>query len=457
MHWLRPFNINSKLVIGLAFALSLVTSSVSASNISFIRDTEIENAIRYYSLPIFNVAGLDARDVQIHIINDKRLNAFVSGGQQIFMNTGTLMTADDPSEVIGVIAHETGHITGGHLSQLHRNLENAQTQSIAALLLGIPLAILSGNGEVAAATLGLGSQIATRGLLSYTRANEEAADQAGITFLDEAGITSEGMLKFLERIHEQSKLYSDNQNPYIQTHPLTVNRVNFVKNHTQISRLTGKKMSAEFYVIHNRVRAKLIGFIEDFDNVFRIYPESNQSIPARYARAIAYKEHGEYDKSLAIIETLKESVPNDPFFYELEGDVNLDAARIEKAIVAFDKAIEILPWASLFHQAAGRARLETNDPEMLPEALVNLKEAVKFEPKSSSSWRLLATVYGKLEDFPNLAFALAEEAFLRNRLDTAIIQSEKAMDLLPRGSPKWLRAEDINISALDIQKKATDK
>ncbi|WP_420547545.1 M48 family metalloprotease [Curvivirga sp.] len=433
-------------------AHSLITSAASASSISYIRDTEIENAIRYYCQPIFEVAGLDAASVNIHIINDKRLNAFVAQGQQIFINTGTIAAAEKPEEVIGVLAHETGHITGGHLSQLYANYERAQDINIAAAVLGIPLAILSGQPEVAIAALGLGSQVATRGFLKYTRANEEAADQAALTFLDAAGITSEGMLTFLNKIHKQSQIYSDAQNPYSQTHPLTQSRVNFVEHHTQRSSYTGKKMSEEFYRIHDRIRAKIIGYVDGLETVNKVYPESDNSIPAQYARAIAHKENGNYDLSLEIVRSLQAQVPEDPFFIELEGDILLDAARIEESIEAYDRALAIIPWAALIHQNAGRARIETQDPELLPAALKNLKTAARLEPNVSSNWRLLATVYGRMGDQANTALALAEEALLRNRLPNAVTQSNKALDLLPRGSAGWLRAEDINLRAKDLQK-----
>lgn len=432
----------------ITLAIGLATGATAqARNLSFIRDTEIENAVRYYSAPIFNAAGLDVQTVRIHLIKDPRLNAFVAGGQRIFIHTGLLMAADDASQVIGVIAHETGHITGGHLAQFDTIRESAQAQQIATMLLGIPLALATGRADAVAASLALGQHIGQRSFLTYTRAMEQSADQAAVTFLDEAKMSSRGMLEFFEKLKRNEALYTADQNPYTRSHPLTDSRMNFVRHHVQISKYSDNKLPEEYKLLHDRVRAKLRGYLLPESQVLTYYPKSDQSVPARYARAINLQQQHRYEESLKITDALLAESPKDPFFYEFKGDTLFDAGRMEDAIKTYGKALDILPWAAMIHQARARAYIELDGNENLKEAVADLKEAVRYEPWATFNWRLLATAYGRLDDQANTALALAEEAIRTGKKPTAKTYAERAMDQLPNGSPGWLRAQDIEFQA----------
>lgn len=433
-------------VITLAIGLATGTTA-QARNLSYIRDTEIENAIRYYSAPIFEAAGLDVQTVRIHLVNDQRLNAFVAGGQRIFIHTGLLTEADDASQVIGVIAHETGHITGGHLAQFEQIRESAQAQQLATMLLGIPLALATGRGDVAAASITLGTHIGQRSFLQYTRAMEQSADQAAVSFLDEAKISARGLLVFFEKLKRNEALYSADQNPYTRSHPLTDDRMTFVRHHVQISRYSDNALADEYKLLHDRVRAKLRGYLLPSDQVASLYPASDTSVPARYARAISLMRQHKFEEALAATDRLISESPKDPFFHELRGDVLFDAGRMQDAVEAFGDAIDILPWAAMIRQSRARAYIELGSDDDLEKAVDDLKEAVRYEPWSTFNWRLLATAYGRLDDQGNTALALAEEAIRQNKKDQAKTLSKRAMDQLPQGSPGWLRAQDIEFQA----------
>lgn len=430
-------------VMAVFFALSAPTAYAQG----LIRDTEIENTIRVYTAPIFKAAGLDPSVVRIHLVNDSSLNAFVANGQRIYIHTGLLMRAEDPGEVIGVLAHETGHITGGHLARFGEGLADAQNANLIALLLGIPAAVLTGRGDVAAAALSLGNQIGTRKFLSYTRANEQAADQAAVGFLDQAGISSQGMLEFMELLTQEEKLYVENPNPYTRTHPLSRERVDFIRNHLENSKLKNTDLDPSYKVLHERMRAKLRGFILPPHQTYQLYPESDRSVPARYARAIALMQESQTPQAVAAIDALIDDYPDDPFFIELKGDILRDGARLEEAIEPYKKAIEILPWSALIRASLARTLVELNNPDYDDEAEKQLREALRYEPWMSSAWRLLATVYGRRGDFGEASLAQAEEAINQGRKEDALGHAKRALDQLPNGTPGWLRAQDIEVQA----------
>ncbi len=424
----------------------------TAQGISLIRDTEIENTIRVYSAPLFNVAGLDASFVRIHLVQDKRLNAFVAGGQRIFVNTGLLMRADGPGQVIGVLAHETGHITGGHLARMQDAIRNAQATSIAALILGVPAAILSGDPKAAAAANAAGQSMAMRNLLAYTRTMERSADQAAVEFLNDAQISSQGLLEFMEILEKNSRLYASNLDPYLQSHPLTEDRIIFMREQVALSPFTNVPISDQLIDMHERMRAKLIGYLDAMPQVLARYPENDNSLYSRYARSVANMRLSQTERALVLVDSLLEEYPQDPFFWELRGDILKNAGRIEGAIAAYQQAVDILPWAALIRVSLAQMQLALNDERLLPAATDNLEQALRYEPWLAYAWRNLGIAFGRAGDHGNASLALAEEASRRGNLKAAIQQANRAMDRLPSGSAGWMQAQDIKLLAERIQK-----
>jgi predicted Zn-dependent protease len=427
--------------------------TATARGFSFIRDTEIENTIRVYTAPIFKAAGLQATDVRIFLLNDPTLNAFVTGGQNIFINTGLLMRAAGPNQVIGVLAHETGHITGGHLARIQDNLSNASIQTILTYVLGGLAAVASGQAGAAQAVIAGGAQIQQATILNYTRTMEQNADQAAVNFMDAAGVSSKGLMEFLELLSREESLITANQDPYARSHPLTTDRIKFMQNHVAHSPLSRKLTPSALTIMHDRMRGKLKGFLNEPERSLNEFEPTDESIGAQYARAIAYKRQHKIDAALEIINALLTKSPDDPFFHELKGDVLQDAGRVRASVAPYREAVRILPWAALIRTNLAQSLLELNDPDADDEALKNLQEAVRYEPDTAQVWRLLSTAHARLGDQGNVMLSLAEEAMLNGRHSEARVRAERALTLLPRGSGGWFRAQDITNAAQDSSKK----
>jgi predicted Zn-dependent protease len=409
----------------------------------FIRDAEIEATIRSYATPLFTAAGLDASAVQVYIVNDETLNAFVAGGMNLFLNTGTLMEATRPNQLIGVIAHETGHIAGGHLARAQEELRNATIESIVASVLGLGAAVAAGQGDVAGVLLGGSQAMAQSRLLAYSRAQESAADQAGMTFLDATHQSARGMLEFLDTLRGQEFLLSSSQSPYLRSHPLTVDRIEAVEHHVANSRYSDAPDPPEFIEEHKRMRAKLIGFIRPLNRVLQQYPESDTSLEARYARSIAYYRRGNLKQALPMLDTLLAEHPHDPWFQELKGQILFEYGRPQEALGYYEESVRLRPREPLLRMGLGQVQLELNDPKYAQLAAGNLEETVRAEPRNSGAWRLLSIAYGRSGDLPMAALALAESAAARGDKSEARQQADRAMQQLPEGSPAWIRAQDI--------------
>lgn len=414
-----------------------------AAGQSLIRDAEIENTIRAYATPIFSAAGLDPEAVQIHLIKDDELNAFVAGGQRLFIYTGLLIAAEEPGEVIGVIAHEAGHIAGGHLARLQEELRNAQVKSIVAMVLGAVAGLAAGDGRVAGAVTTAGQGDAVGSLLQYSRTQESAADAAGLKYLDATGQSARGIYEFLRRLQGEMFRAGIRVSPYLSTHPLTSDRIDAVGNHLALSRYTDVPPNPEFVEAQNRMRAKLIGFTRPLGVVLRDYPESDQSIAARYARAIAFYRQPDLKRATEMIDALIADEPDNPYFYELKGQMLLESGRVAESIAPYQKAVDLAPDEPLLETALAKAQLESNNPSLVEPAHEHLESAVRREPTLSSAWRLLTVAYSRLNKPGETALAQAEYSLLLGEREQAKALAERAMTILPRGSPGWLRAQDI--------------
>lgn len=414
----------------------------AAESVSFIRDTEIENTIRGYATPIFQAGGLDPSAVRIYIVNDRQINAFVAGGQNLFINTGLLMQSDDAGQVIGVIAHETGHIVGGHLVRVHDALARSSAENIVAMVLGAAAAV-AGQPEVGTAIMSGGQNVAVRNFLQYSRTQEGSADAAAMRFLDDTHQSARGLLEFFQKLSGQELLVASRQDPYLRTHPLTQDRIDalsaFVAKSPYSNRPTDPALQAE----HRRMLAKLHAFLDDPMLVRRRYPESDQSLEAQYAHAILYHREAKQEQSLASIDSLLKERPDDPYFHELKGQILFESGHPREAIASYERALSLLPEAPLISVDLARAQLATNDASLLPSAQRNLRASLAREPNSPFVWRQLAIALGRDGKMGESSLALAEEAMLLGKTPEAKYHAGKAVRELPNGSPGWLKAQDI--------------
>jgi predicted Zn-dependent protease len=433
-----------KHLIALVFTLlSIAGWSRSADARSFITDTEIELYIRELSTPIFQSAGLSPSAVDLYFINDDTLNAFVAGGQNIFFHTGLLMATETPEQLLGVIAHETGHISGGHLARSGEALRNASQNALLGLILGAGAALATGRGDAATAII-QGSQAAVQGsLLQYSRAQESSADQAGIRFLESNRESSKGMLEFLSTLSGQELLSGRSRSPYASTHPLTRDRIAFVEEQVKNSPYSDKKLPEELQQKHRRMVAKLHGFIRSPARTFKAYPDTDTSIEARYARAVATYRLPDANGAVALVDELLADNPDDPFFHELKGQILFEAARPADAEVAYRKALESLPDAPRIELELSRVLLALDTKEHNEEAQAHLENVVRLLPNATFAWRQLAIAYGRNGDHGMSALALAEEAFRSGNERDAALQANRAKQKLQPHTEAWLRASDI--------------
>ena len=450
----RPTRFAEIFFLTLALTFSpLLAGPAEAARISLIRDAEIENTIETYATPLFKAAGLDAEAVRVHIVRDSSLNAFVAGGMNLFLNTGLLLAAETPGQIIGVIAHETGHIVGGHLARTEEALRGASTLAILSYVLGAAV-VAAGSGAGAGAVI-LGSQgVAQQTMLNYTRTQERAADQFAVTVLDRTHQSAEGLARFLEVLSNQEALLSLRQDPYLRTHPLTIERITFIRHHVETSPYSANKPPAEWVAKFKRMQGKLFGFLKPAAQTFARYPESDRSVEARYARAVAHFRRGDLDAGLAEIDSLLAKSPDDPYFHELKGQMLFENGHVAEAVAPYRRAVALAPDVPLLRAGLAQALIETGKDEALAEAASNLEAAVRRDPRMPRAWRLLAIAYGRTGKPGASALASAEFTFRVGRYGDAVAFAKRALKHLPAGSPGALRAEDVQSAAkLALQKR----
>jgi predicted Zn-dependent protease len=451
---LRPVKPASRavaLAAAAAVALSGLPASAqtgSAAGIPMIRDAETEQLLRDYTAPILRVAGLSKQNVQVVIINDKSFNAFVMDAHRIFVNSGALMQAATPNQIIGVFAHETGHIVGGHLSKMRQELANAQTAAIVAMLLGVGAMVAGAKtgsmdmGNVGAAAISAPQSYLAHTILAYQRAQEDQADRSGVRFLTMTEQSAKGMYDTFKKFADEMMFSAAYIDPYVQNHPMPAERMAALAELVKTP-YWDKKDPPELQFRHDMMRAKLSGFLERAETITRRYPPSDTGMPARYARAIAAYRFGDIRSALPQIDGLIEAMPNNPFFYELKGQALLESGHPAEAIAPLHRAVELAPNPALIQILLAQALIATNNPKMASEAVPLLRAAIAKEPESGDAYEQLAMAYGHNGNFADADLASAQAAFARGDNKTARELAARAKMRFPVGSPGWVRADDI--------------
>ena len=435
-------------------SMCLASSAAVAQGIPLIRDTETENLLKDYSRPIFRAAGLGSH-ITMRIVKSDAFNAFVVDGLNVFINHGTIMQAKTPNEVIGVIAHETGHITGGHLAALRTRIARDQTKALLLMVLGIGAAVAGAaqGGEAGreAGTAGIGvgmgaQEMLMRSMLSERRSQESAADQAGLRYLESTQQSGRGMLDTFEGFAQQEYVSSTYQDPFVRSHPVAADRIARLRELVGKSQYVNKKDSPELQLRHDLVRAKISGYLESPQAVFNRYPAKDTSLPARYARAIARNCSGRCDQAIGEVEALIREHPQNQYFWEIKGSFHYQGGKQREAVAPLRKALQLAGGNEpLLQVQLAQALLGSEDRAVLDEVIGLLKRASAADPQHATAYNLLGTALVKKGDayLPQAEIATAQGRFAEGNIKEAQRFAKRALTKLPPGSPEWLRADDI--------------
>ena len=431
------------------FLLCLITFSTLVSA-NIIRDAEIENFLEEISHPIFSEANLNLNSVDIYIFNDKSINAFVACGQKIFVNTGLIQSFETPSMLRGVMAHETGHIAGGHLARSDEALERAQTPMIVGLLLGIGAAI-AGDGDAAQALL-LGSQQIAQGMVAkYSRSQESAADQAAIKYLEGIKKSSNGMLEVLYKFANQEALSSNRQSVRVRSHPISRDRIRSLEQKVNKSQFINERDNEKILFQYKMIQAKLDGFLNNPNDVIRKAKKDSSLIFNKYSLAVAYYRKALLKESLSALNEMISQYPNNPWFYELKGQVLYESGKIRESIIPYRKSLSISPNEPLLMVALATALNALENKSDAIEAISLLKKSLMHDQKNTQTWFQLAISYSRINDIGNAELASAERHFLTGNVKMASFHAKKSLKYNKNSSISKLRAQDI---VLDSENKA---
>ncbi|MBX7494703.1 M48 family metalloprotease [Qipengyuania sp. 6B39] len=433
----------------LAFLAAATLAAQPVAAQSILRDAETERFLDDIAAPLIVAAGLEPGNVDIVLVNDPSINAFVAGGQAVYVHTGLLEAADSAEEVQGVIAHEIGHITGGHILRFGEGYGNATKISLLSLIAGIGAA-LAGGGEAAMAAMALGQQAAMANFLSFTRTQEASADLAGAEYLSKAGISGRGSLSFFGKLLNREFRYGYSQSDeagFYRTHPLSGDRIRTLTEVYEKDPAWQSPADSAAQAAFERIKAKLTGYIAKPNETLRDYPETDQTVPALYARAYAHHKNARVDRALEAADSLLARNPEDPYFLELKGQVLLESGRPAEALDPLRRATELTNSEPLIAGLFGHALIATEDRTNYEEAEQVLRAAVGRDRYNPFAWYQLGVVYAARGDMPRARLASAEQQVMSGQYGLAMRSAQAAEAGLPQGSPDWLRAQDIGMQA----------
>ncbi|MEE9546114.1 MAG: M48 family metalloprotease [Hyphomicrobium sp.] len=437
-----------------ALTLAAMATPADAQGLPLIRDTEIEKLLSDYASPVFKAAGFGSGRIKVRIVQNENFNAFVVDGRNVFIHTGTLLQAKSPNEVIGVLAHETGHITGGHMAALRARIAQDQTRALLAQILGIGLMVAGGvaggdsGNDLGSAGQGImygGNALIMRGLMAERRSQESAADQAGLQLLNATKQSGQGMLETFERFAQQEYISEAYKDAFARSHPLSADRIARLRQHVMQSPHYNAKDPPQLQLRHDLMRAKLSGYLERPGIVFNRYPAADKSLPARYARAIArFFQGGAGGLQAALAETnsLIRDRPSNPYFWELKGDLLMRSGKMRDAIPSLRQALKLAPDSSLMRVQLAAALQNENSKAATNESVKLLRRSL-VDDQNSRAFRLLANGYYKQGKRPKADAMIAQAYFQEGNLKQAQIFAKRAQIKLRTGTPEWLKNDDI--------------
>ena len=416
---------------------------------SLLRDTEIEADIHTMMTPIWRAAGLDPDAVHVYLVSDPSINSFVAGGQNIFINSGLVLRAQSPNQLIGVMAHETGHIAGGHIYKGAEAMHNASIEEIIAMVAGVAATVMargSGGGGALLGAAGVGQ----RALLGFSVTQEATADHAAMNFLDATHQSARGLLQFFEILQGEELLIGAHEDPYLMDHPLTQERIEYVRDHVERSPYSNVPDPPAYVEMLKRIKVKLAAFTLPPTTTLAKYSAHDQSVLARYARAIAYYRVPQLDQALPLVDGLIRDYPRDPYFRELKGQMLFENGRIGEAARPYEEAVRLAPGAALLRIGLAQVYIENNDPAQTKRAIAYLSDALRSEDKDVEAWHLLATAYGRDNQMGMAALSLAEEALAADNKKDAVGEAGRAEHLLPKNGASYARAQEIRREAKEL-------
>ena len=418
---------------------------------TIIRDAEIETILESYIHPIFQKANLNPKDLNLVLLVNNETNAAATLNTTMILNTGFLMKTERLEEVVGVIAHEVGHMEGQHIVRSISSIERAQKASLLTGAVGIVLGILTQRPDLAAA-LAFGSSISgIYAFLRYSRAEEASADQAAIRYLNGLCWPATGLVTFFKKLLGQELLSTSLQDPYMRSHPLTRDRMNAIE--TQIQNSCSKPFPTAMVNNYEILKTKLEAFLLPPPFVLKKF--SDASILSQYARAIALYRSAKVKDAMAILDQLLLTYPNPAFIHELMGQIYYENGKIDLSITAYRKALRIKKTELLFKLGLAQCLIEKNTSSTIKEAETLLEDIKSAEPKNLTIWHFLSVVYGRQKKMGAMALALAEKAIILGDWDHAADQVKRALHFLKKGSVLYLRAQDLEIETEREKNSAT--
>ncbi len=412
--------------------------------------------MRDYTAPIFRAAGINSSAAKIYLIGDRSFNAFVANGQKIFVNAGAIMEAKTPNEMIGVLAHETGHMAGGHLAQLRMELANAQIYSVIGLLASAaaiatttrggsanrPGNVGMDNGGMMGLMLGP-QELVARSLLAYQRVEEQAADRSALRYLAASGQSSKGLLETMKRFQSEGLFATSRVDPYLQSHPLPSERLALLETAARANPAWNAVDPPALQARHDLARAKLVAFVGDSAEIGRRYPLSDTSLAGRYARAIQAYRFGRVADAASLIDGLIASQPGNAYFHELKGQALLEGGRAAQAVPSLRKAVSMAAISAPIRVMLGHALISTNNPRDVDEAIKVLQGVISRDEDNSDAYQFLSMAYDRKGNIPMAQLSAAEALFAQGKYVEARTQADRAQKQFKTGTPGWLKADDI--------------
>ena len=423
-----------KLIISILLVIFSCNAYSAQKNI-IIRDAEIEYFLYKVILTVSDGYFRNTQPFQPVLISNNEYNAFVTGSNKIFINTGLINKSKSINEIQGVLAHEIGHLILNHSSSRSINTSNLSKYSKFATIAGIALSAGGKLDSNSALGLILGTQdIAIKSAFQFSRIQEQQADKYALDTFRKKKISLTGLENLLLRLSQREVSTNNSVVGYYRSHPFSKQRLEQLKKYKSSNYISNKNNEDiyinNFNISLDYIKNKIRAYGSDPFEILNKKDNNNNIFFANYSRIIAYKKTGEYEPAIDTLKVLQNKYPDYPFYYELAGDIYFSKGSYNKSIREYKKALNNLNEKYIYADdlikfSLVKSYLQTNKAQDLKESIQILEQMLHNSPKWKLLWRLLAKSSGKLGQKGITYIALAEESLLKKNF----IKAKKYVDL----------------------------
>jgi predicted Zn-dependent protease len=308
-----------------------------------LEDPEVSEYVNGIGQRLASQSAMGGQNFHYFVVKDTSINAFAVTGGYVFINAGLILATASESELAGVMAHETAHITQHHIARMLAD-QSKQGLATAAMMIGAILLGAVGGGQAAEGAIAATQGMAVQHQINFTRDNEWEADRVGIGYLAGAGFDPNGMGSMFETMARHEGLAATYIPAMLIDHPMDSDRI--AEQRARAAQFPPVRFhdSLSYELIRERVRVlTATGDVDVAAQYAAKIAHGGNTLGNRYGEALALMNSNRADEAVKILTPLVQQHEGLTLLHAALGQAQQKAGHMKEALATFQRADELFP------------------------------------------------------------------------------------------------------------------